>query len=284
MNRHGDNAQRWVFFFVLLAVLASLAPITAPAAAANDKVVRLAVVNTPAYSGLMSYLLKDFQANTGITVEVYSGKDVYDVAQAGKADIVISHFGKAEVEQFVLDGYGRWPVIVFSNQSVVIGPKSDPANIRELSSATEAFRRIAKAKSPFIVNQIPGVFYLTEILGKAAGWPERAPWVHDESVAKARAVRLAEQRQAYVIWGALPFLRYKKKKSSTMEILVSADPILQRIMASVIVNPNKIKGVNAKGAKALQEFLLAPETQAKIAAYHTPGSNRQLWWSAGRDN
>ena len=69
-----------------------------------------------------------------------------------------------------------------------------------------------------------------------------------------------------------------------MEILVSADPILQRIMASVIVSPEKIKGVNVKGAEALQDFLLAPETQAKIAAYVTPGSKQQLWWPAGRDN
>ncbi|MCP5080595.1 MAG: hypothetical protein GY948_02740 [Alphaproteobacteria bacterium] len=69
-----------------------------------------------------------------------------------------------------------------------------------------------------------------------------------------------------------------------MEILVSADPIFQRIMASVIVNPDKVKGVNVKGAESLQEFLLDPQTQAKVSAYRTPGSERQLWWPAGRDN
>lgn len=283
MNRNNPQPQRWLVFLPLFVTLVIQATLAAHAAV-NEKVVRLAVVNTPAFSGLMDYLLKDFQTRSGLRVEVYSGKDVYEVAEAGKADIVISHFGKSEVEKFVLEGYGRWPVMVFSNQSAIIGPASDPAGILGLTSATEAFRRIAKAKSPFVVNQISGVFYLTEILSKSAGWPERSTWIVDEGVAKGRAVRLAEQRHAYVIWGALPFLRFKKKKRSTMEILVSADPVLQRIMASVIVNPEKIRGVNVKGAEALQEFLLAPQTQAKIAAYVTPGSKRQLWWPAGRDN
>ncbi|MCP5080594.1 MAG: hypothetical protein GY948_02735 [Alphaproteobacteria bacterium] len=198
MSRHDSKAARWVALLTLLAALASQVPVVAYAGA-NEKVVRLAVVNTPAYSGLMDYLLKDFRASTGLTVEVYSGKDVYDVAQAGKADIVVSHFGKADVEQFVLDGYGRWPVMVFSNQAAIIGPNSDPANVKGLASAAEAFRRIAKTKSPFVANQIPGVFYLTEILGKAAEWPEHASWILDEGVNKAEAVRLAEQRQAYTI-------------------------------------------------------------------------------------
>ena len=84
--------------------------------------------------------------------------------------------------------------------------------------------------------------------------------------------------------GALPFLKFKDKNCSAMEILVSADPILQRVMASVIVNPDKVEGVNVKGAEALQAYLLAPRTQARIAAYRSPGSDAQLWWPAGRHN
>ena len=55
-------------------------------------------------------------------------------------------------------------------------------------------------------------------------------------------------------------------------------------MAAVIVNPEKLKGVNVEGATALRDYLLSPQTQARIAAFRSPRSDEQLWWPAGRDN
>jgi ABC-type tungstate transport system permease subunit len=55
-------------------------------------------------------------------------------------------------------------------------------------------------------------------------------------------------------------------------------------MVSIIVNPKKVAGVNADGAKAFQEFLLAPATQARIRAFRYPDFDQQSWWPAGRHN
>ena len=55
-------------------------------------------------------------------------------------------------------------------------------------------------------------------------------------------------------------------------------------MVSIIVNPEKVPGVNAKGALAFQEFLLAPETQAEIRAFRYPDFDHQAWWPYGRHN
>lgn len=269
----------------LISVLFFAAFTTRVCSADPDKTtVRLAVVNTPQFSGLIDHLLQDFQAKSGLRVEVYSGNDVYERARAGKADIVISHYGKEGVERFVMDGFGSWPKTVFSNQAVIAGPKDDPARIKGLASATEAMRRIADAKTPYVLNALPGVKYLTTILLHEAGDPPKADWFLDPGVAKGQAIAYAEEKQAYVIWGALPFLRYKSKHASEMEIMVSSDPILQRLMASTIVNPDKVADVNAEGALALQTYLLDPATQAKIAAYRSPGIDVQLWWPAGRNN
>lgn len=251
---------------------------------ADKTTVRLAVVNTPQFSGLIENLIEDFQSKSGLHVEVYSGNDVYERARAGKADLVISHYGKEGVERFVMDGFGSWPKAVFSNQAVIAGPKSDPAHIKGLTSAAEAMRRIAEAKAPFVLNALPGVKYLTSILLHEAGDPAKTDWFLDTGVSKGQAILFAEEKQAYVIWGALPFLRFTSKHPSSMEIMVSADPLLQRLMASTIVNADKIPGVNAEGALQLQKYLLDPATQAKIAAFRSPGSDVQLWWPAGRNN
>lgn len=250
----------------------------------GTKTVRLAVVNTPHFSGLMENLLKDFEASSGLKVEIYSGADVYEQARSGAADIVISHYGKAEVERFVLDGFGLWPRTVFSNQLAIIGPDTDPAKIKGLSSAVEAVRRIAQTQSPFAVNELRGVTYLSDILWEAAGYKDKGPWYLQDGVSKGKAMKFADAKQAYTIWGAMPFLRWKSKHTSNLVLLVTADSMLQRVMATVRVNPEKVSGVNAAGAEALEKYLMTPATQAKIAAFRMGGSNEQLWWPAARNN
>ena len=258
----------------------------AGAAETGDKnVVRLAVVNTPQFSGLLDSLLPDFERQTGITVDVYSSSDVYRKARSGQADLVISHYGKKGVERFVMDGFGAWPRIVFANQAVLIGHRSDPAKGRGLTSVAEALERIAAVKAPFVHNDIPGIDYLTEIALESAGQPDRSGWFIDDGQVKAAAILLAEENKGYVIWGAFPFLRFDSERaSSELEILVAEDPSLQRIMAAIVVKPDKVPGVNADGARALVDYLLSPRVQAKIAAFRTPGSDLQLWWPAGRNN
>jgi ABC-type tungstate transport system permease subunit len=51
-----------------------------------------------------------------------------------------------------------------------------------------------------------------------------------------------------------------------------------------VVNPKKVRGVNADGAEAFQDFLIAPATQARIRAFRYPDFDQQAWWPAGRHN
>src|SRR2546422_11236671 len=63
-------------------------------------------VNTPEDSGLLGDILPDFESQTGLRVEVYSGEDVYDRARNNQADLVLSHYGHAGLEPFMADGLG----------------------------------------------------------------------------------------------------------------------------------------------------------------------------------
>jgi len=258
--------------------------VTSAAETGAPKPVRLAVVNTPFFSGLMADLVDDFKKQSGLEVTMVSGQDIYDRARAGEVDIVISHYGFSDVEAFVLGGYGRWPRLVFSNQMAIIGPKSDPAQIRGVASASDAFRRIAETKAPFVPNALPSVMYLTEYLWERAGRPDKAGWYLEPNEAKGQAIKRAEEKGAYVIWGALPFLRFTQQHETQMEILVAGDPILQRVMASIIVNPDKVAGVNAEGAATFEQYLLSPRAQARVAAFRSHGTDLQLWWPAARSN
>lgn len=246
--------------------------------------IRLAVVITPAYSGLIRTLIDAFSRRTQMDVDVYSGSDVFRKAKSGNADLVISHYGKQGLEEFVLNGYGDWPRPVFSNQAVIIGPKDDPAGIRRVTNGATALKLIVSVNAPFVFNAGPSTTYLFDILWQAAGRPEKGAWFIDKGVSKGRAIRLAEKKHAYTIWGAYPFIKYRENNPTDLDILVSRDPLLQRIMVCVRVNADKISGINARGAAAFQDYLLHPGTQAQIAAFRSHGVDQQLWWPAGRHN
>lgn len=269
---------------LLRAILALVLLSAAALPAFAEAPLRLAIVNTPVMSGLIDDLVADYKATGGGDVSIYGGSDVFEKARAGEADLVIAHYGKAEVEQFVLEGYGAWPRTVFSNQLAIIGPASDPAGIRGLTSGAEALKKIASAKAPFAVNALPGIGYASDILWLQAGSPEKGSWLLDPGVAKGQAMKFAEEKGAYTIWGAIPFLRFKAKHDSKLELLVTGDPLFQRIMAAVAVEPAKIPGANKAAAEKFVRYLLSVRAQARIAKFRTPDSDAQLWWPAARHN
>jgi tungstate transport system substrate-binding protein len=245
--------------------------------------VRLALVNVP--DEVVRPLLPEFNRQSGYeAVIVYTGNDPFTEARNGKADIVISHYGHEGVEPFVSSGLGLWPHPVFANQMALLGPPSDPAHVRGLTDAAEAFRRIADAKALFVINGSEGAKYLAQILWISAGISPKGDWYLDLHSEGRAAVRSAGEKGAYTLWGIPPFLRLKRQAPLALEPLVTGDPIFQRIMVSIVVNPKKITGVNFEGASSFQKYLIAPETQAKIRAFRYPDFDLQAWWPSGRHN
>lgn len=244
--------------------------------------VRLALVNVP--DEILRPLLPTFRQQHGLdSTIVYTGNDPFAAGRAGDADLVIAHFGHPGVEPFVSAGHGLWPKTVFSNQLALFGPPSDPAGVRGVKDLGEALRRIEATNSRYVANSSDGVAYLTDI----AQGPTRLKSI-EPNVQNAAAVQLASDRGAYVLWGMPPFLRLKRQQPIEqpllLEPLLVADPLLQRMMVAVVVNPASVKGVNATGAKTFQAFLLSPAVQARIAAFRYPDFDQQVWWPAGRHN
>jgi tungstate transport system substrate-binding protein len=249
----------------------------------QTQTVRLAMVNVP--DDVVRPLLPEFSRASGRHAEiVYTGNDPFVVARDGKADLVIAHYGHEGVAPFVMDGFGLWPHPVFANQIALLGPPSDPAHVRGLTDAAEAMRRIAASRSRFVVNNSEGNRYVEDILWTKAGEPAKGEWYLNRHSQGPQAARDAAKEGAYTLWGVPPFLRLKRQSPLNLEPLVTADPVFQRIMVAIVVNPQKVGGVNHAGADAFQTFLLAPSTQARISAFRYPDLDQQVWWPAGRHN
>ncbi len=247
-----------------------------------SSLVRLSSVTTVSDGGLYDVLLPDFEATTGYRIELSIAEDVYGPARAGKADVVFSHYGHKDVDTFVLDGYGRWPRTVLFNQVCLLGPSGDPAGVRGMADLVEVFERMAHAGSPFVVNNIEGLQYLARTIAIAARTPPSL--FVDQGLAMGPAMDAAASAGGYTLWGLTPFLKYVQGHPLDLVPLVLGDPALQRIMVSIVVNPDKVSGLNEKGATAFQDYLLSAETQAKIRAFRTPGISQPIFWPAGRNN
>jgi tungstate transport system substrate-binding protein len=256
--------------------------LTATAAGQQAGVVRVAVVNTPDI--LLNSLLPAFQNRTGLRVSLQIGETAFDVARAGNADLVIAHYGHNGTEAFMSDGLGRWPRMVFSNQAVLLGPYADPVGIRGFTDAVDAFRWMVRRGGEFVVNNAPTERYLAEVLWDAAGRPNRTGWWIDHGLRDQTAIEFASRRGAYTLWGLVPYVRLRALGDLRLDHLVTEDPLLQRIMVSIVVNPARIQGVNEAGAVALQRFLLEPATQTAIRNFRHDGFAHQTWWPIGRYN
>ena len=263
--------------------VAATPPVIPPSSATSR--VRIASVPTAVEGGLLPILLADFEKVSGRKVDLtVASKDVYDAARAGECDLILSHYGHKQAEAFVTAGFGEFPRTVFSNQSAIIGPPSDPAGIRGVTDAFEAFARIAKARVPFVVNDLFGQRYVAEILWHGAGAPAREGWWIDPKENREDILELAVAKNGYTLWGLTPFAHAQKEKERALEPLVYSDPILQRLMVTIVVTREKVPTVNFDGAHALQSFLLEPATQAKMRATHYPGLAHSAWTPAGRHN
>ena len=253
-------------------------------AAGTHKAVRLLSVPTVRDGGEWSQLLPAFSRQTGIEVKLQiADNDLYERARRGEADLVYSHYGHRDVSAFVLGGFGEWPRTVLFNVIAMLGPPADPAGVRGLSDMTEAFRRIAASGSTYEVNGIPELVYMSKIILEAGGIVP-GTWYVDDGLRQAQAVERASARGAYNLWGVTPFLTLASQKPLQLVPLVTADPILQRVMVSIVVNPNKVRGVDAHAARSLQNYLLSPAAQAQIRAFRHPQLGVPIFFPAGRDN
>ena len=142
-----------MFKQILIAALAGLFVATggSTGALAQERTITVASTTSTEQSGLFGFLLPKFTAATGIGVKVVAvgTGQALDIGRRGDADVVFVHDKVAE-EKFIAEGFGVKRLGVMYNDFVVIGPKADPAKIAGSKDVSDALRKIAAAKAPFI--------------------------------------------------------------------------------------------------------------------------------------
>jgi tungstate transport system substrate-binding protein len=247
-----------------LSILAA-AFITVIPANAKQKDIIFATTTSTQDTGLLDMLIPVFEKKSGFkvkTIAVGSGQAMA-MGERGEADVLLVHSKDAE-EKFVKKGFGVNRRIVMHNDFVVLGPKDDPAKIRGLTTAADAFRKIAASKSLFVSRgDRSGTHVMEQKLWKNTGInPEKEKWYQQTGLGMGQTLAVVVEKKGYTLCDRATYLSRKNKID--VAVLVEGDKALLNIYHVIELNAKRFPKVNAEGGAAFADFWVAPETQKMI--------------------
>ena len=232
--------------------------------------IKLSSTIGPVDAGIIPLLAETYKAETGtdFVIEKAGTGATLNKAKTGNFDMVVVH-ARALEDQFIKDGFGQNRKDVMYNDFVILGPKEDPAGIKGMKSAAEAFKTIAAKGAPFISRGDMSGTHVSEMnVWKAAGIApdgEKDEWYTVFSLGKlgnGATTDLTNKRNAYTIMDRATFLT--KKKGLRIVPLVEGDPILLNLIAAIEVSPKRFPNVNNADVVKFVNWLCEDKAQMII--------------------
>ena len=233
--------------------------------------IKLATTTSVQDSGLLGHLLPQFEEESGIRVDVIAvgTGEAFKRARDGNADLLLVHDRKGE-DEFVASGFGTSRHDLMWNTFEVLGPKEDPAGIAAAKSADEAFRRIAEAKAPFVSRgDDSGTHRREKSLWTKSGVKPEAPWHQETGQGMGPTLRMADERNAYVLTDQGTRLGYQGPLRIVPHLGGTSE--LKNHYAILRISAAKHPHVDAERADRLAAWLLSPETAQRIEGFQVGG-------------
>lgn len=237
----------------------------------STEVIKLATTTSTENSGLLKELLPKFESESGYKVQVIAtgtGKAL-KLGEQGDVDLVMTHAPSAEAK-FVADGFGVEPRGIMENDFVVLGPKNDPAKIRDSKNAEEAFAKIAKSGVPFISRGDNSGTHIKELeVWKAASVTPDFKGYTSVGQGMGKTLLMANEMQGYTLSDRGTFVAYKTKLDLGVDF--DGGKTLANPYQVILINSAKYPDLNHKGAKAFSDWLISKEGQSMINNFKVDG-------------
>ncbi len=256
------------FAVTALAVLAAAA--TAPAYAVKD--IKMATTTSTDNSGLLQYLLPKFEADCGCKIHytaVGTGAAL-KLGENGDVDVVLVHSRPAE-DKFVAAGHGVDRRDVMYNDFVIVGPKADPAGIKNMSDPLAALKKLHAAGATFISRGDDSGTNKKELaFWKELGVDPKGPHYFAIGQGMGATLTVAGEKQGYTLTDRATYTTYAAKTG--LEIMVEGGKALLNPYGVIAVNPRRYPKVNYEGAKTFIEWMTSPKGQEAIGSYRFKGA------------
>lgn len=236
----------------------------------EDSFITLSSTTSTDNSGLLEYLIPKFKAKTGIDVRVIAvgtGRAL-QLGERGDADIVLVHHKTSE-EKFIKKGFGIYRRDVMYNDYVIVGPKNDPAKIKQLKHAADAFKSISQNKVPFISRGDDSGTHKKEVelwsLAEVDAAKDSGDWYREAGAGMGATLNIANGMNAYTMTDRGTWLSFKNRDDLTL--LFANDPPLFNQYGVILVNPERHEHIKYQQAKLFSDWLISSEGQQAIAEF-----------------
>jgi tungstate transport system substrate-binding protein len=228
----------------------------------------LATTTSTDDSGLLDFILPDFEEQYGVRVDVVAvgTGQALTLGEDGNADVLLVH-ARAREDAFMEAGHGVRREDVMYNDFVIVGPAADPAGIKGMTNASEAFAQIASTESTFISRgDDSGTHTKEKAVWSAAGIEPSGDWYVSAGQGMGAVITMANEQQAYTLSDRATYLA-RSLEGLDLVIVVEGDPILFNPYGVMAVNPDKGEHIQVELANQFIDWLVSVETQEKIATY-----------------
>lgn len=244
-------------------------------AQAETPFITIASTTSTANSGLFEALLPPFEKQSGVEVRVVAvgtGKAIR-LAKNGDADVLLVHHKPSE-DAFVEAGYGVERFDVMYNDFVLIGPKADPANIKNLDNIHIVFGQIAKSKAAFVSRGDDSGTHKKELglwrnasvnVNIASG-----SWYRETGSGMGATLNTASAMNAYTLSDRATWLKFGNK--GDLAILFEGDEKMFNQYGVILVNPKKHSHIKVALGQQFIDWLRAKDGQQLIRNYKIAGN------------
>jgi tungstate transport system substrate-binding protein len=244
----------------------------------NRGTLTLATTTSTQDSGLLNYLLPDFEAQYGVKVDVIAvgTGQALKLGEDGNVDVLLVH-ARAQEDQFIAAGHGTRREDVMYNDFVIIGPAGDPAGVRGTAAAAGAFEQLASAQARFISRgDNSGTHIKEKDIWQAAGIVPSGGWYISAGQGMGEVLGMADELDAYTLSDRATFLA-RRPRGLALELLVEGDPVLFNPYGVIAVDPSKNASIRADLAELFIEWLVSLPVQEKIAGFGMEAFGQSLF-------
>jgi tungstate transport system substrate-binding protein len=268
---------------------ATSAPKPTAAPTAKPTSLRLATTTSTADTGLLDAILPIFEKanNCKIDVVAVGTGQAIEIGRKGDADVLLVH-ARASEDLFVSDGFARQRYDVMYNDFVLVSPKTDPAAVKGMATAKEAFKAIMDKQALFVSRGDKSGTNTKEL----SVWTSLTvtpttsmKWYNAIGQGMGDTLIFANEQNGYTLADRGTWLATQSKLPNLTIVVGGAtlvenkDKVLLNPYGVMAVNPDKYPTVNFDLATKFVNWLISADTQATIGKYGVDKYGQPLFYA-----
>jgi tungstate transport system substrate-binding protein len=231
--------------------------------------VRLAVTSSFHNSGLSDHLIPHVETDLKLDIQlvVVGTGQAIKLGQNGDVDAILVH-SKPDEEEFVKTGFAKHRRQIMFNEYVILGPSTDPANIRLANSLLDAFRRLSKVKTNFVSRGDLSGTHKKEIeIWKKINFKPEKYGKNYLSVGSnmGKAINIAVAFNAYILSDKATWLNHKNK--GNLIIQFEGDQLLHNQYSFLPISKKRHSHIKSKLVEKIEDWLVSEKSKNLINSY-----------------